>query len=61
MNCRAYGGQSEFDESESGRGAFCLLCREPLVVTASSPPGKLSAGEQMAHYGEALKETDWGH
>ena len=55
MNCSACGGQPEFDESESGREAFYLLCREPLVLTASSPPGNLLADEQMAHYGEPLK------
>ena len=61
VNCSACGGQSQFDDSESGREAVCPLCHEALVVTPAKPPGELSAEEQMAHYEEALKESDWGH
>ena len=61
VNCSVCGGQPQFDDSESRREAVCPLCHESLVVTPAKPPGELSAEEQMAHYEEALKESDWGH
>ena len=61
VNCSVCGGQPLFDDSESGREAVCRLCLESLVVTPAKAPGELSAEEQMAHYEEALKESDWGH